>query len=116
MVKKKISPKQQKPCKIYVVEGVNEAKLEKHVSFKYILNKKNLIDTIIECLENNDFEGVLEVVQIYIKTCKKAKNCKPKIGEQKEAKNTMREQRSDTQVLTPKFASGSKPNKSKKVL
>lgn len=47
----------------------------------YILDPKNLGDAIADCLLNNDPEGVIEVVEIYLETLNKEKfRDKAKVG------------------------------------
>lgn len=46
--------------------------IKRHDPLKQLLNKKFIGKAIIECLENNDPEGVLEMLLLYIKTLNKA--------------------------------------------
>jgi DNA-binding phage protein len=47
----------------------------------YILDPKNLGDAITDCLLNNDPEGIIEVLEIYLETLNKEKlRNKAKIG------------------------------------
>jgi DNA-binding phage protein len=50
-------------------EGIGE----EHNPSDYLTNDKNLGNAIIECLENNDPEGVMEVIAIYLEAVNKTK-------------------------------------------
>ena len=115
MAKKKILQKQKESSEITVVECINEDKLERHEPFEYILNKKNLIETVVECLKNNDFEGVFEVIDIYIKTLKKAKKSQ-KSPETNATKKREFETHGCYGDVMPKFANGKKTSKLKKLI
>lgn len=62
----------------HTISSKDIVKLKK-VTFKkfdalsYILNKENVLSAIAECLEENDFEGILEVVQMYLEALKEKK-------------------------------------------
>lgn len=55
-------------------EGVGK---EHHPS-EYLTNTDNIGKAIIECLENNDPEGVMEVISIYLEAVNKTKISKDK--------------------------------------
>lgn len=40
---------------------------------RYLTNEKNVGQAILECLQNNDPEGVMEVIGIYLNAINKAK-------------------------------------------
>ncbi len=40
---------------------------------KYLTDQKNIGKAILECLQNNDPEGVMEVVSIYLEALNKSK-------------------------------------------
>jgi len=36
----------------------------------YITNEKNILEAICECYQNNDVEGILEMIEIYLEAKK----------------------------------------------
>ena len=50
-------------------EGIGK----EHNPSDYLTNPENLGRAIVECLENNDPEGVMEVISIHLETVNKAK-------------------------------------------
>jgi DNA-binding phage protein len=50
-------------------EGIGTA----HNPSKYLKNPDNIGRAILECLENNDPEGVMEVISIYLEAVNKTK-------------------------------------------
>lgn len=50
-------------------EGVGK----EHNPSAYLTNAKNVGKAIVECLENNDPEGVMEVIAIYLEAVNKTK-------------------------------------------
>lgn len=50
-------------------EGIGK----EHNPLNYLTNPKNLGVAIVECLENNDPEGVMEVISIYLEAVNKTK-------------------------------------------
>jgi hypothetical protein len=55
--------------KIQDFEGLME-----HNPSDYILNTDNLGKAIAECLHDNDMEGVIEIIEIYLDTYEKLTN------------------------------------------
>ncbi len=49
---------------------------EEYRPLEFILNKENILRAIAECLQKGDFEGILEVIQIYKRALKRAKKYK----------------------------------------
>lgn len=74
MGKRKISKKQErslqkhKTLKLDNFKGISKVK-----PLSYLTNEKNVGLAILECLQNNDPEGVMEVVGIYLDAMNKAK-------------------------------------------
>lgn len=74
MGKKKISKKQErssqkrKGLKVSDFKGASRVKPS-----SYLIDEQNVGLAILECLQNNDPEGVMEVVAIYIDAMNKAK-------------------------------------------
>lgn len=50
-------------------EGIGE----EHNPAEYLTNQDNIGRTIVECLENNDPEGVMEAIAIYLEAVGKTK-------------------------------------------
>lgn len=50
-------------------EGIGK----EHIPLDYLTNSKNVGNAILECLENNDPEGVMEVIVIYLEAVNKTK-------------------------------------------
>lgn len=46
---------------------------EEHNPLDYLSNPENIGRAIVECLENNDPEGVMEVIAIYLEATNKTK-------------------------------------------
>ncbi len=46
---------------------------QEHIPLTYLKNSKNIGNAILECLENNDPEGVMEVIAIYLEAVNKTK-------------------------------------------
>lgn len=46
---------------------------EEHNPSEYLTNTENIGKAILECLENNDPEGVMEVIAIYLEAVNKTK-------------------------------------------
>jgi DNA-binding phage protein len=40
--------------------------IKKHFSGKFLRNKRNIGEAVLECLLNNDSEGVMEMIEIYL--------------------------------------------------
>lgn len=72
MVKKKISERQKEYSKnIPKTQIKGKAVLELIDSRERLLDKELLYKALIECLENNDPDGVIEIINIYLKTLNK---------------------------------------------
>lgn len=61
--------KQEVKLNLEDFEGV----VAKHNPSEYLTNSENIGRAILECLENNDPEGVMEVVSIYLEAMNKTK-------------------------------------------
>lgn len=46
---------------------------KEHIPSDYLTNPENIGKAILECLENNDPEGVMEVIAIYLEAVNKTK-------------------------------------------
>ncbi len=69
MRKQKISSENQ-------LELNPNANLKEHDPLKYLLDEENIALTILECLKNNDPEGVIEVIKIYLNALNVARQLK----------------------------------------
>jgi DNA-binding phage protein len=65
--RKASSPKQKK-LSLKSFNGVKKAR-----ALEYLINEKNVGLAILECLQNNDPEGVMEAINIYINALDKAR-------------------------------------------
>lgn len=63
---KEFSPKKQ-----HLVIKKN-AEIREHNPLAYILDENNIARGILECLKNNDPEGVMEIIEIYLGALNKA--------------------------------------------
>ena len=70
MVKAKILPKQKKSSKNTLTLKANSG-LIAYDPIKEITNQNFIGKAILECLINNDPEGVMEVIKIYLETLEK---------------------------------------------
>lgn len=61
--------KKEIPLVLEDFEGIEE----EYNPSEYITNTDNIGRAIVECLENNDPEGVMEVIAIYLETINKTK-------------------------------------------
>lgn len=61
----------QKKESILSLEDFEEIK--EHNPSDYLTNPENIGKAIVECLENNDPEGVMEVIAIYLEAVNKTK-------------------------------------------
>jgi DNA-binding phage protein len=50
-------------------EGIGK----EHIPSEYLTDTKNVGNAILECLENNDPEGVMEVISIYLEAVNKTR-------------------------------------------
>lgn len=74
MARTKTSKKQKKSVRATKNWNVSKlAKCETWSPTAEILNSKNLAKAIAECLLNNDPEGVVEVIEIYLRTVDRVK-------------------------------------------
>jgi DNA-binding phage protein len=71
MVKAKISPKQKKSSQNLYMKLKNHPDLTIHDPIKNLTDEKFIGQAIMECLLNNDPEGVMEVIQIYVDALEK---------------------------------------------
>ncbi len=46
---------------------------KEHTPSEYLTNRDNIGKAIVECLENNDPKGVMEVISIYLESVNKSK-------------------------------------------
>lgn len=60
---------QKKELTLEDFEGIGK----EHNPSKYLTNPENIGRAIVECLENNDPEGVMEVIAIYLEAVNKTK-------------------------------------------
>lgn len=56
-----------------IVKLRNRAEFEEFSPLDELLDENNLIEAIQECTRDNDPEGILEVIQIYLDACERAK-------------------------------------------
>lgn len=63
----KKKPKSEVSLRLEDFEGIGK----EHNPSDYLMNPKNLGKAIVECLENNDPEGVMEVIAIYLEAVNK---------------------------------------------
>lgn len=61
--------KKEKGLSLKDFEGIGE----EHNPSDYLTNIDNIGKAIVECLENNDPEGVMEVIAIYLEAVNKSK-------------------------------------------
>ncbi len=74
MGKKKISKKQERSSRAGKKATAKNLKGLKQVKpTKYLTREKNAGGAILECLQNNDPEGVMEVLGIYLEAVNKSK-------------------------------------------
>ncbi len=74
MAKKKTSPKRKKSSRARKKLKIEDFKGAKKIyPDKFLTNEKNIAMAILECLQNNDPEGVMEVISIYVEALNKAK-------------------------------------------
>jgi len=74
MVKTKTSAKRGRSSRVRKKMKIDDLKgLSKADPLKYLTNEENVGRAILECLQNNDPEGVMEVVEIYLSALNKAK-------------------------------------------
>jgi hypothetical protein len=62
MIKKKIPEKRKKFSKSIALD---ESRFEEHKPLDYLLNKKNILRGIAECLDENDLQGIIEIITIH---------------------------------------------------
>lgn len=62
-------PKSEPVLRLEDFEGVGK----EHNPSDYLTNAENIGKAIVECLENNDPEGVMEVISIYLEALNKTK-------------------------------------------
>lgn len=74
MAKTKISLKQKESSKNISDNKVDKKKLIPYSPTKELLNEDFIGKAILECLKNNDSEGVIEVISIYLNTVNKIKS------------------------------------------
>lgn len=65
-------PRRESPLHLEDFEGIGK----EHNPSDYLTNPKNIGRAIVECLENNDPEGVMEVIAIYVESVNKTKMSK----------------------------------------
>lgn len=73
MAKIKISKKHKTSSKKNYIK-INKQLFEEYKPFKNTLNKKVILQAIAECVQAGDFDGVLEIITIYIRALKRAKH------------------------------------------
>lgn len=66
----------QKASTEHQLELNPNASISEHDPLKYLLDEDNIARTILECLKNNDPQGVIEVIEIYLNALNKAKQLK----------------------------------------
>ncbi len=72
MAKKKTSAMREKSSKpIPKIRLKTRQGLKKSNPLEFLTNPKNIGLAILECLENNDPKGVMDVIEIYVKACSK---------------------------------------------
>jgi DNA-binding phage protein len=67
--KPKKEPKDEVTLRLEDFEGISK----EHNPSDYLTNPENLGRAIVECLENNDPEGVMEVIAIHLEAVNKSK-------------------------------------------
>lgn len=67
--RQKRKPKKEAVLHLEDFEGIGK----EHNPSEYLTNAKNIGNAILECLENNDAEGVMEVIAIYLEAINKSK-------------------------------------------
>ena len=74
MVKKKTSPRQKKSSRKSKQPKIQDFKgLKKIDPDKHLTDEKKIAMAILECLQNNDPQGVMEVIAIYVEALNKAR-------------------------------------------
>lgn len=73
MVKNKISKKQKAYSKKELTL-TDDKIFHKHDPLENLLDKKIVIGAIAECVKENDFEGIVEIIQIYMRALKRSKS------------------------------------------
>lgn len=73
MVKAKTSGKQKTLRSKTKLKDDERLIIREHDPFKFLLNEENLARAIRECLDNNDPEGLIEVIEIYLDALEKSK-------------------------------------------
>lgn len=74
MAKRKTLEKQKISSKN--ITKLNTANCKRYQPFVCTLNKENVLEAIAQCLDENDFEGIIEVIQIYLRAVKRSKKYK----------------------------------------
>lgn len=76
MVKRKTSGERKTSCKKDKMIGEEAVTFREQSSLEYLLNEDNIAQAILQCFEENDAEGLMEVIDIYLKALNKAKSLK----------------------------------------
>lgn len=73
MAKTKTSQKPERYLENIQLKLKPHAQINRYSPTERLLNQEYIGKAILECLQNNDPEGVMEVVAIYLETCNKTK-------------------------------------------
>lgn len=112
MAKVKTSTKQKTASESTVT--VNRKLLKKREPLVALLDKDKICAAIKECLSENDFAGIIEIVQIYLKAKKRA--AKPEDHEQATSNCEVNQWQERTTTAAAKIASGEHSRTVKKIL
>lgn len=73
MIKTELSRKQKTMREKKELNDEEVLIVKKHDPFKHLLDIDNLVRAIRECIEENDPEGLIEVIEIYLDALEKSK-------------------------------------------
>ena len=76
MAKKKTSSKQERLYDNYKIYNAKYELFEGPDPIDFFLKEGNLNEAILECAEKKDFEGVIEIIEIYLHALKVAQDQK----------------------------------------
>lgn len=114
MAKIKTSEKQEASSQTKHFVKVDESKCKIHDPFEYLLDKKNILKAIEECVQENDLEGVIEMIRIYRRAVRESKRFDLSAGTRKTISRNNYESQSTTRPTMK--ARSSKGRSSKKIV
>ena len=75
MAKKKTF-KKQKTSSRKPNSRIDLSKFEERKPLEFLLDKNNIVNAVIECLDSNDIDGIVEVLQMHFWALQKLQNQK----------------------------------------